>query len=590
MGGVGGGDSVGSFGGGIGGGGGGGGGGRSVAAVPPRLDAGIVSDGSEDEMEGRAGAPLRQLRADQLARFQEAFSAFDVDGNGRITSTELGTALRTCGQNPTEAELQTMISEVDTNGNGTVEFAEFCSLLMLGGVTGEEDDEGVGVGGGVMDGLDGADLESFGASPPPGSRGLFAGLSSGEEDSPRSHGDVADALVDVLGDDRRRLGLPPQPWWDGAAGAPQPDAHFGPQGGYGGGAGLPQTLVALWGHFTESLSRFGSHASYAVLVYAPEGDSVSVLAVADGTVELLWTLPWVEFRARATVSAALHASEHRELAGGYAAAEKRAGGGGGGGGGGGYADNGRRAGQRARVGAVVAGGSWANGSHRQLLHAASAAPKPRRSLQQGLPPGTPPLSVAFVQSLGRSRARHERRRHLVSPLVPDPGHVPFASPLHTTIVTIRTLCTRLEALLDRMLDSAAYVSSSVAYGTTSRRAARADSLSSLVLGGGGEVGGSAAALAPAGANHAAGEAAGGGGGRQGRVGAPAARESLPSLPPLANAKRKPQKFKPGDRFLYPLGSDAGQAKAVPGLVTVPPLKVERSRLRQVRSLPMFPLA
>ena len=37
--------------------------------------------------------------------------------------------MRSLGQNPTEAELQDMINEVDADGNGTIDFPEFCTLM-----------------------------------------------------------------------------------------------------------------------------------------------------------------------------------------------------------------------------------------------------------------------------------------------------------------------------------------------------------------------------------------------------------------------------------------------------------------------------
>nr|XP_022331536.1 neo-calmodulin-like [Crassostrea virginica] len=66
---------------------------------------------------------------EQIAEFKEAFRIFDKDGDGTISTKELGTVLRSLGQNPTEAELQDMITEVDANGNGTIEYPEFLTMM-----------------------------------------------------------------------------------------------------------------------------------------------------------------------------------------------------------------------------------------------------------------------------------------------------------------------------------------------------------------------------------------------------------------------------------------------------------------------------
>ena len=54
---------------------------------------------------------------------------FDQDFSGYITAKELGTVMKSLGGNPTEEELTEMIREVDADGNGTVDFPEFLSMM-----------------------------------------------------------------------------------------------------------------------------------------------------------------------------------------------------------------------------------------------------------------------------------------------------------------------------------------------------------------------------------------------------------------------------------------------------------------------------
>jgi calmodulin len=69
------------------------------------------------------------LTDEQVAEFKEAFSLFDKDGDGTITTRELGTVMRSLGQNPTEAELHEMIHEVDVDCSGTIDFPEFLTMM-----------------------------------------------------------------------------------------------------------------------------------------------------------------------------------------------------------------------------------------------------------------------------------------------------------------------------------------------------------------------------------------------------------------------------------------------------------------------------
>lgn len=69
------------------------------------------------------------LSNEQIAVYQAAFKLFDTDGDGLITADELGTVMKNLGQNPTDAELQDMMNEVDGDGNGAIDFREFLVVM-----------------------------------------------------------------------------------------------------------------------------------------------------------------------------------------------------------------------------------------------------------------------------------------------------------------------------------------------------------------------------------------------------------------------------------------------------------------------------
>lgn len=69
------------------------------------------------------------LNETQVAEYQDAFSALDTDHDGFIRSSQLGQILRAIGENPTDAEVQDMINEIDSDGNGSIEFPEFLRMM-----------------------------------------------------------------------------------------------------------------------------------------------------------------------------------------------------------------------------------------------------------------------------------------------------------------------------------------------------------------------------------------------------------------------------------------------------------------------------
>ncbi|KAK3599649.1 hypothetical protein CHS0354_029110 [Potamilus streckersoni] len=99
----------------------------------------------EEEEEEKDEEPdycqMYNLTEEQVEEFREAFRLFDPDGDGTITSLELGMVMRVIGQNPTEAELQDMINEVDQDGNGTIEFEEFVAMMATRAKQQEDSDD-----------------------------------------------------------------------------------------------------------------------------------------------------------------------------------------------------------------------------------------------------------------------------------------------------------------------------------------------------------------------------------------------------------------------------------------------------------------
>merc|ERR1712124_26436 len=94
--------------------------------------------GSTSQMSRRGGKKKAgQLSEEQLDEIREAFSLFDSDASGAIDVRELKAAMRALGFEVKNEELKKMVSDIDGDGNGTIEFSEF--LQMMTGKMGEKD-------------------------------------------------------------------------------------------------------------------------------------------------------------------------------------------------------------------------------------------------------------------------------------------------------------------------------------------------------------------------------------------------------------------------------------------------------------------
>merc|ERR1711998_132572 len=99
---------------------------------------GVPSNSQQENMSRRAMKKKPgQLSDEQLDEIREAFSLFDSDASGMIDVRELKAAMRALGFEVKNEELKKMVTDVDNDGNGTIEFAEF--LMMMPAKMGEKD-------------------------------------------------------------------------------------------------------------------------------------------------------------------------------------------------------------------------------------------------------------------------------------------------------------------------------------------------------------------------------------------------------------------------------------------------------------------
>ncbi|KXX73933.1 Calmodulin [Madurella mycetomatis] len=69
------------------------------------------------------------MSREEIAEFKEVFNAFDTDGTGDITASELGQVMRKLGLNPSNEELDDLVNEADLNKDGVISFDEFLALM-----------------------------------------------------------------------------------------------------------------------------------------------------------------------------------------------------------------------------------------------------------------------------------------------------------------------------------------------------------------------------------------------------------------------------------------------------------------------------
>ncbi|CAA7032665.1 unnamed protein product [Microthlaspi erraticum] len=79
----------------------------------------------EDGNNNNGGGEIRDLK--------EAFDLYDLDRNGRISAKELHSVMKNLGEKCSIQDCKRMISKVDVDGDGCVNFDEFKKMMINGG-------------------------------------------------------------------------------------------------------------------------------------------------------------------------------------------------------------------------------------------------------------------------------------------------------------------------------------------------------------------------------------------------------------------------------------------------------------------------
>ncbi|KAM3235414.1 hypothetical protein P3L10_015450 [Capsicum annuum] len=76
--------------------------------------------------------PMISILMRVLENFDDSFSVFDMDKNGSISAEELQRVIQSLGEDCSLAECRKIISGVDCDGDGMINFEEFKIMMVKG--------------------------------------------------------------------------------------------------------------------------------------------------------------------------------------------------------------------------------------------------------------------------------------------------------------------------------------------------------------------------------------------------------------------------------------------------------------------------
>ncbi|XP_068688128.1 myosin-2 essential light chain-like [Montipora capricornis] len=66
----------------------------------------------------------------EMDELRDNFGLYDTVGDGKVESSSMGQMLRSVGLNPTQAEVEKVMREIDPQGNKRISFEEFVPVVL----------------------------------------------------------------------------------------------------------------------------------------------------------------------------------------------------------------------------------------------------------------------------------------------------------------------------------------------------------------------------------------------------------------------------------------------------------------------------
>ncbi|ETO16277.1 hypothetical protein RFI_21077, partial [Reticulomyxa filosa] len=98
--------------------------GKASDAAPKK-----VEEAEETKSKRKTGRRKSQLDKEEIRQLKEAFAFFDHNGDGAISTQEIGQVMKALGLEITDEELKDIMHDLDENGDGHMDFDEFVVMM-----------------------------------------------------------------------------------------------------------------------------------------------------------------------------------------------------------------------------------------------------------------------------------------------------------------------------------------------------------------------------------------------------------------------------------------------------------------------------